>query len=110
MARKSMRRLRTGAIPTLSCRAIPVLRGLAVTTATRAPALPDVPAVGEFVPGFEASGWTGIFAPKNAPVDIIAKLNAVICAALADPSIKTRLADLGASDGTSCSCQPQCQV
>ena len=73
------------------------LRGLAVTTATRAPALPDLPTVGEFVPGYEVSGWNGILAPKHTPIDIIEKLNAVINAGLADPKIKTRLADLGAT-------------
>ena len=73
------------------------LRGLAVTTRARSPALPDVPTVGEFVPGYEASGWNGILAPKNTPIDIIEKLNGVINAGLADPKIKTRLADLGAT-------------
>lgn len=73
------------------------LRGLAVTTVARSPALPDVPTVGEFVPGYEASGWNGVLAPKNTPVDIIEKLNVVINAGLADPKIKTRLADLGAT-------------
>ena len=73
------------------------LRGLAVTTAVRAPALPDVPTVSEVVAGYEASGWNGVLAPKNTPVDIIDKLNVAINAGLADPSIKTRLADLGAT-------------
>ena len=72
------------------------LRGLAVTTAVRAPALPDVPTVSEVVAGYEASGWNGVLAPKNRPADIIDKLNVAINAGLADPSIKTRLADLGA--------------
>jgi len=73
------------------------LRGLAVTTAVRSPVLPDVPTVGEFVPGYEASGWNGILAPKNTPADIIARLNAVVNAGLAEPRIKTRLAGLGAT-------------
>jgi tripartite-type tricarboxylate transporter receptor subunit TctC len=71
------------------------LRALGVTAATRAEALPDVPAVGEFVPGYEASGWNGICAPKNTPIEIIEKLNNVINASLADPKMKARLADLG---------------
>jgi tripartite-type tricarboxylate transporter receptor subunit TctC len=73
------------------------IHGLAVTTATRSPVLPDVPTVGEFVPGYEASGWNGILAPKSTPADIIAKLNAVIGAGLAEPRIKTRFAGLGAT-------------
>ena len=71
------------------------LRALAVTTATRSDALPDVPTVGEFVPGYEASSWVGIGAPKNTPAEIIDKLNKEINAGLADPKIKARLADLG---------------
>jgi tripartite-type tricarboxylate transporter receptor subunit TctC len=71
------------------------VRALAVTTATRSAVLPDVPAIAESVPGFDASTWQGIGAPKNTPVDVIAKLNAEINAGLADPGIKTRLADLG---------------
>jgi tripartite-type tricarboxylate transporter receptor subunit TctC len=71
------------------------LRPLAVTTATRLEALPDIPTVGEFVPGYEASGWTGIGAPKNTPPEIIDKLNKEINAALAEPKMKARLADLG---------------
>jgi tripartite-type tricarboxylate transporter receptor subunit TctC len=70
------------------------LRPLAVTTAVRLPSLPDVPSVGEFVPGYEASGWFGLAAPKNTPADIVAKLNREINFALADPVIKTRLAEL----------------
>jgi tripartite-type tricarboxylate transporter receptor subunit TctC len=66
-----------------------------VTTATRSEVLPDVPTVGEFVPGYEASGWFGIGAPKNTPSEIIDKLNKEINAGLADPKIKARLADLG---------------
>ncbi|MGD0025586.1 MAG: tripartite tricarboxylate transporter substrate binding protein, partial [Xanthobacteraceae bacterium] len=72
------------------------LRALAVTTATRVEALPDIPAVAEFVPGYEASSWQGIGAPRNTPAEIIEKLNKEINAGLADANIKTRLADLGA--------------
>jgi tripartite-type tricarboxylate transporter receptor subunit TctC len=71
------------------------LRALGVTTATRADALPHVPAVSEFVPTYESSNWYGIGAPKNTPPEIIDKLNNEINAALADPKIKARLADLG---------------
>ena len=62
------------------------LRGLAVTTATRLDVLPDIPAIGDFVPGYEASSWFGIGAPKNTPANIVGKLNQEINAALADPS------------------------
>jgi tripartite-type tricarboxylate transporter receptor subunit TctC len=72
------------------------LRALAVTTASRSEALPDIPTVGEFVPGFEASTFFGLGAPKNTPTEIIDKLNKEINAALADPKIKARLADMGA--------------
>ena len=71
------------------------LRALAVTTAMRSAALPDIPTVGEFVPGYEASGWLGVGAPRNTPAEIVEKLNREINAALADPKIKARLADLG---------------
>jgi tripartite-type tricarboxylate transporter receptor subunit TctC len=71
------------------------LRALAVTTATRSELLPDVPTVGEFVPGYEATQWYGIGAPKNTPADVIATLNKEINAALADPKMKARFADLG---------------
>ena len=71
------------------------LRALAVTTATRSEALPDIPTVGDFVPGYEASAWYGIGAPKNTPAEIIDKLNKEINAGLADPKMKARLADLG---------------
>jgi tripartite-type tricarboxylate transporter receptor subunit TctC len=70
------------------------LRVLAVTTSGRSDDLPHVPTVGEFLPGYEASGWTGLGAPRNTPVDIIEKLNMAFNAALADPKIRTRLADL----------------
>ena len=71
------------------------VRALAVTTAARSEALPDIPTMGEFVPGYEASTWNGLGAPKNTPVEIVAKLNGAINAALADPKIKARLAALG---------------
>jgi tripartite-type tricarboxylate transporter receptor subunit TctC len=71
------------------------LRALASTAATRSEALPDVPTVSEFVPGYEASGWYGIGAPKNTPTEIVDKLNNEINAALADPNMKGRLVDLG---------------
>jgi tripartite-type tricarboxylate transporter receptor subunit TctC len=71
------------------------LRALAVTTATRSEALPQIPTVDEFVPGYEASSWYGIGAPRNTPVEVIDKLNEAINAGLADPKIKARLADLG---------------
>lgn len=70
------------------------LRALAVSTATRLDALPDVATVGEAVPGFEASGWCGIVAPKNTPGEIVDRLNKEINAGLADPQLKSRLAGL----------------
>jgi tripartite-type tricarboxylate transporter receptor subunit TctC len=72
------------------------LRALAVTSAMRSEALPDIPTVGDFVPGYEASGWVGIGAHKNTPAEIVDKLNKDISAILADPMMKARLADLGA--------------
>ena len=72
------------------------LRALAVTTSTRSPTLPELPTVGDFVPGYEASVAFGICAPKDTPAAIVDKLNAEINAGLADPNIRTRLADLGA--------------
>ena len=71
------------------------LRALAVTTATRSEALPDVPPVGDFLPGYEASTWNGVGAPKNTPAEVIDRLNKEINAALADPKTKARLAELG---------------
>jgi tripartite-type tricarboxylate transporter receptor subunit TctC len=71
------------------------LRGLAVTTSTRSDALPDLPTVGDFVAGYEASGWYGVCAPSRTPVEIVDKLNLEINAALADPKLKARLAELG---------------
>src|SRR5258708_11615961 len=71
------------------------LRALAATTATRLEVLPDIPTVGEFVPGYEASAWWGVGAPRNTPTEIVDKLNEEINAGLADPKMKARLADLG---------------
>ena len=71
------------------------LRPLALTTTTRLDALPDIPTVSEFVLGYEASAWFGISVPTGTPVEIIGKLNSEINAALADPNMKARLADLG---------------
>jgi len=71
------------------------IRALGVTTAARSEALPDVPTIAEFVPGYEASGWLGVGAPRSTPGEIIDKLNAEINAALADPNLQARLADLG---------------
>ncbi len=71
------------------------LRALAVTTATRAQVLPDVPTVADSLPGYEASQWYGVGAPRQTPAEIVDKLNAEINAALADPAMKTRFADIG---------------
>jgi tripartite-type tricarboxylate transporter receptor subunit TctC len=71
------------------------LRPLAVTTAARQEVLPDVPTVGEFLPGYEARGWYGVVVPKATPVEIVGKLNQEINAALADPNMKQRLTELG---------------
>jgi tripartite-type tricarboxylate transporter receptor subunit TctC len=71
------------------------LRALAVTTAARSEALPDVPTVSDFLPGFEATTWFGVGVPKNTPVEIVEKLNREINAGLADPKLRARLADLG---------------
>ena len=72
-----------------------VLRGLAVTSATRLPSLPDLPPVADFVPGYEAVAWQGLAAPKDTPGEIITRLNTELNSALADARIKTRIADLG---------------
>jgi tripartite-type tricarboxylate transporter receptor subunit TctC len=72
-----------------------MLRPLAVTTAARADALPDLPTVGEFVPGFEARTWQGMGAPKGTPAEITAMLNQEVNAVLTDPRLKARFADLG---------------
>jgi tripartite-type tricarboxylate transporter receptor subunit TctC len=71
------------------------LRALAVTTATRSPALPDVPAMGESVPGYDATQWYGVGAPRNTPAEVIGKLNKEINAVVADSNMKTRLAGIG---------------
>jgi tripartite-type tricarboxylate transporter receptor subunit TctC len=71
------------------------LRPLAVTTATRSDALPDVPTIGDFVPGYEASSWQGVGAPRTTPAAIVDKLNSEINTVIADPKMKARLADLG---------------
>jgi tripartite-type tricarboxylate transporter receptor subunit TctC len=71
------------------------LRALAVTSAARSPVWPEIPPVGDFVPGYEATGWHGIGVPKNTPMEIVDKLNKELNAGLADPKVKTRIADLG---------------
>jgi len=71
------------------------LRALAVAAATRSDMLPDIPTVSDFVPGYEASAFWGVGAPRNTPAEIIDKLNKEINAALADPNMKARIADLG---------------
>jgi tripartite-type tricarboxylate transporter receptor subunit TctC len=73
------------------------VRVLAVTTATRSAVLPDIPTVGEFVPGYEASGWTGLGAPRDTPAEIVDRLNREINAGLADPRLKERFANIGAA-------------
>ena len=72
------------------------LRALAVTTASRSEALPELPTVGDFVPGYEASQWYGLGAPKATPAEVIDRLNKEVNAALADPKLRTRLAEIGA--------------
>jgi tripartite-type tricarboxylate transporter receptor subunit TctC len=71
------------------------LRPLAVTTATRSDPLPDVPALSEFMPGYEASAWYGVGAPRSTPAAVIDRLNREINAALADPAMRARLMDIG---------------
>jgi tripartite-type tricarboxylate transporter receptor subunit TctC len=73
------------------------LRALAVTTTTRSPVLPDIPALSETLPGYEASAWWGIVAPKNTPAEIIKTLNTQVNASLADANFQARLANLGAT-------------
>jgi tripartite-type tricarboxylate transporter receptor subunit TctC len=72
------------------------VRALAVTSAARTQLLPDLPPVGEFVPGYEGTGWQGIGAPRNTPADVIDKLNSEINAGLVDPKLKSQFANLGA--------------
>jgi len=71
------------------------LRALAVTTASRSEQLPEVPSVREFVPGYEASSWYGVAAPKGTSAEIVDKLNQAVNAPLADPKMKARFAELG---------------
>jgi tripartite-type tricarboxylate transporter receptor subunit TctC len=71
------------------------LRALGVTSATRSAALPDIPAIAEFVPGYEGNGWLGVGAPKSTPAEIIQKLNTEIIAVIADASVKAHLLELG---------------
>ena len=71
------------------------MRALAVTGAMRAGVLPEVPALGEFITGYEASGWIGVSAPRNTPATVVDRLNREINASLADPRLKQRIADLG---------------
>ena len=73
------------------------LRALAVTTTTRSEALPDIPTLSDFLPGYEASFWGGFCAPKSTPAEVIETLNRAINAALSDPKMQARLADLGAT-------------
>jgi tripartite-type tricarboxylate transporter receptor subunit TctC len=77
------------------------VRALAVTAATRADVLPDIPTVSEFVTGYEASGWQGVGAPRDTPIEIVNKLNEEINAVLTDPKMKARIADLGGNVFTS---------
>jgi tripartite-type tricarboxylate transporter receptor subunit TctC len=72
------------------------LRALAITTAARSDALPDIPAMAEFLPGYEASGWNGFCAPRNTPAAVVDVLNAAINESLADARVKARFADIGA--------------
>ena len=74
-----------------------MLRALAVTTVTRSHELPDLPTVGDFLPGYEASAWWGIGTPKNTPAEIVDRLNTEINSGLADPTLNARLGDLGAT-------------
>jgi tripartite-type tricarboxylate transporter receptor subunit TctC len=71
------------------------LRALAVTSAKRAGVLPDIPTVGEFIPGYEVSAWDGLVAPKGTPAEIVYKLNVAVNAALGDPKLRARLDELG---------------
>jgi tripartite-type tricarboxylate transporter receptor subunit TctC len=73
------------------------LRALAVTTATRSQVLPELPSIGEFLPGYDTSVWYGFGVPKGTPAEIVGKLNREINAGLADPRLKARFAELGAT-------------
>jgi tripartite-type tricarboxylate transporter receptor subunit TctC len=73
------------------------LRALAVTTARRSEAMPDLPPIGDFVPGYEVVAWFGVGAPVNTPAPVVDKLNKEINAALADPRMQARIADMGAA-------------
>jgi tripartite-type tricarboxylate transporter receptor subunit TctC len=73
------------------------LRALAITSATRSPELPEIPVMADFVPGLQSSNWVGIVAPKNTPADIIVRLNTAVNAVLADPNMKARFAEIGAT-------------
>jgi tripartite-type tricarboxylate transporter receptor subunit TctC len=81
------------------------LRALAITTATRSELLPETPSLSEFLAGYDVSFWAGIAAPKNTPVAVIERLNQAINAVLADPKIKARLADLGATVASRLACR-----
>ncbi len=81
------------------------LRALAVTTTTRSEALPDIPTVADFVPGYQASAFFGIGAPKSTPAEIVERLNKEINAALADPKMKSRLADFGGTRTAGLACR-----
>jgi tripartite-type tricarboxylate transporter receptor subunit TctC len=82
--------------PSLPHIRVGTLRALAVTTATRSQTLPDLPTVGDFVAGYEASTWNGVCAPKSTPAEIVDRLNGEINAGLADPKLKGQLAEMGA--------------
>jgi tripartite-type tricarboxylate transporter receptor subunit TctC len=86
------------------------LRALAVTTATGSPVLPDLPSISDFVPGFEAGSWWGVGVPKDTPVEIVTSFNREINAALADPRIGARLAELGTTPllFTAAAARPPC--
>jgi tripartite-type tricarboxylate transporter receptor subunit TctC len=73
------------------------LRALAVTTSVRSDALPEVPTLAEFLPGYEASGWAGICAPRNTPIEVVEKLSKAINSGLTDPAMKMRFSELGAA-------------
>ena len=94
---KSGRRCRRAAASEvgIASRVVGKLRPLAVTTSTRLEVLRDIPTVGDYLPGFEVSGWLGIGAPKLTPAETIEKLNKEINAGLSDPKIKARFAELG---------------